>query len=158
MRLAFTYTLATLFLGIIFSSSAFAQAAPTRQNPSTVQQTAEPGTGAELVKCGRISDSGESGRECTFQDLITLVGDTITFIIEKIIAPLLVLGLVYHGARMVIYPDKAAERAKIKKGLWAMLIGVVFMLGAWLIVKTITVSFGVKFSDNPQTGVIQFLE
>ncbi len=117
------------------------------------------GTGAELVKCGRIAGTtGGSVEECGFNDLIALVGDVIRFVIFNIITPLMVIGLVYFGARMVIMKDKSKEVAKIKNGLWSMVIGIFFMLTAWLLVKAITTGFGVKFSKDPTTGVMQFLK
>jgi hypothetical protein len=161
MTYIFKYTFSILFATIICSSIGYAQTAvPNTGTPviKTESQGGQSDTGAGLVQCGRISSTGKSGDECTFKDLITLVGDTISFIIKNVIIPLLILGLVYHGARMVIFKNKTAEIEKIKKGIWSMLIGIFFMLTAWLLVETITTSFGVKYSTDPKTGVVDFLK
>jgi Type IV secretion system pilin len=142
-----------------------AQAGTVTANTTTGSESVSDAGGqektvAELVKCGRMKGSGDekSQKECTFQDLLNLVGDVIRFVIFNIMAPILLLGLIWFGARLILQQNRSEDIKKIKKGLMSMLLGLFFMLAAWLLVEAITRFFGVQFSSDPSQGVLKLVD
>jgi Type IV secretion system pilin len=161
---------AVLFVSFFLANTPSAQAQlPSSANSNgevvvpdrvtSAQSNANGKRGSDLIKCGRLAQTEDgSGEECDFNDLITLVGAVVKFLIFNIITPLLILGLLYFGCRLVVMKDKAAERTKIKNGLLSMAIGLFFMLASWLLVEAITQFFGVRFSSDPKTGVFKAVD
>ncbi len=95
---------------------------------------------------------------CGFSDLIILVQNAIRFTIFYVIVPLITLVILYYGGMMVIADNKPAQLTKAKKALWKIVIGLFFMLTAWLLVAAVIKAFDVKINEDPTQGPIKLLD
>lgn len=73
---------------------------------------------------------------CTFTNLIFMVNAILKWFI-MIAGSLAAIGMMYSGARMLVNSENAEERTKAKNMFKSILIGVLYVAGAWLIVYTI---------------------
>lgn len=77
------------------------------------------------------------GPNCTFADLITLVQNLINFLI--IISTFLATAaFAYAGILLLTSGGNESALKKAKDIFWKVLIGYLWILGAWLLVYTIT--------------------
>ena len=75
--------------------------------------------------------------DCRFEDLIFAVQKVVNYA-RNLALGISVIVLVVAGFRYMISGDKPAERAKANQMLWKVVLGIFFILAAWLIVKLIT--------------------
>ncbi len=87
-----------------------------------------------LVKC-----NGTPTDPCRFQDFMELVQRILGFILVLML-PLSAIIFAYVGFLFLTSGGNAETKEKAKKVLWKALWGVILVLAAWLIVKTITSS------------------
>jgi hypothetical protein len=125
--------------------------------PIAYAQPAE-GTITSNSECGRMVAEGEELNECDFDDLIKLVQNVIRFTIVYIIIPLITLVVLYYGVMMVIAGNKPAQLQKAKKALWSVVVGLFFMLTAWLLVSAAIRAFDVQVNTDPTQGPIKLLD
>ena len=110
------------------------------------------------VRCGYIGPDGVALPECGFNEFILLIQNLISFSITYIIMPLVVLVILYYGSRLVISSNKPGEIAKAKAAITKVVIGLFFMLGAWLIMNLFIKTFRVNVNRDATQGPIQLLD
>lgn len=123
----------------IFGSSSGNNGSST--STSTIQQPSfwSVDTGL-LPECGySLSDQG---RSCGFNDFIVLINNIIKYIIVLII-PIMAIVFAYAGFLFLTSGGDSAKRTKAKKAMTSAIIGIVIILSAWLIVRTIVRALGV---------------
>jgi hypothetical protein len=97
-----------------------------------------------LVPCG-----GKGEDPCTFQDLAGpegLISKVVNFLIFKIGVPAAAIAIMIGGWLIVTAGGNESKISNGKKIVWAAVIGLVIVLGAWLIVKTIIEYLGAEGS------------
>jgi hypothetical protein len=96
-----------------------------------------------LIPCtGVVTPGDPNSKECTFDDVITLVANLIDFLIF-ILAPILAAINLLRGGWMLLSSGGSAEQMNEAKSLFGKTImGLLIAMGAWLIVKTIMIGLG----------------
>lgn len=84
--------------------------------------------------------------KCGLRDVFVLLNNVLKFVISKLLIPLFVVMIMFIGYQYLMAQGRPGMHAKLKKMLWHMVIGLVLILGAWLIVKTLLSSIG--YSDG----------
>lgn len=92
--------------------------------------------------CARVG----SGSSCHFQDVILQANIIIDFFIWMV-APISILIFSYIGWLYMSSGDNASKRGEAKNAFFAMLKGIFFLLGAYLIVKTIVTGLTGTFNN-----------
>jgi hypothetical protein len=90
-----------------------------------------------LIPCGNTKVDNTVSDPCTFGDLITLAQTVINFLIFKIAAPLAAVMFIWAG---FLYLTAAGNEGQVKKAhelFWAVFIGLVIALAAWLMVSLV---------------------
>lgn len=100
--------------------------------------------GQKLVKCGTGGvENPTTGlidvpyKECTYNDLVTLVQDYISYLVYYLATPIAVLLFGVAGFKLITSGGNPAELTTAKTIFKNTLIGYVVMLSAYLIVKLI---------------------
>lgn len=97
------------------------------------------GTGI-TYECGSAGTDGKFlYGNCTFQDLVAAT-KRVTDYGAKFALSFSVVVLAVVGGRYMVYADNAGERKKTHSMLTSVLIGIGFILAAWLMVTLITTS------------------
>ncbi len=91
---------------------------------------------AGLVPCG-----GGDEPDCDFNELMIMANNIIEFLLYKVMVPLIALGFMYVGARLVLFQEKEAEWTKAKESFVVMAQGVFIILGAFLLIKFVLYQF-----------------
>lgn len=81
------------------------------------------------------------GPDCGFYDIIELANKIINFLLYKVSIPLVALGFMYAGARMVLYQKKEAEWTKTKEMFQDIAMGFGYMLGIYVLIKFVLSQF-----------------
>ena len=93
-----------------------------------------------LVKC-----DGTPERPCDFKAFMSLINRVIDFILKYMVVPIAAIMFAYAGFLLVTAGGEAASaRTKAKNIFFNALLGLVFAVGAWLIVKTLLSILGYK--------------
>ncbi|MGI9118168.1 MAG: hypothetical protein ACR2IQ_01295 [Minisyncoccia bacterium] len=131
-------TFATFALFFIFTLPIFAQ------------------TSSDITVGGFVVCDGGYQNPCTFEHVMILLRQVLNFFIYKLVTPIFVIMLMWQGIKMItssISGAKPVTLTELKKSIQTILVGYLWVLGAWLIVKTIIVilagetpSFGVFFN------------
>lgn len=79
--------------------------------------------------------------DCDFDNLIKLLNNIIKFLLYDIAFPLVALGFMYAGARMILYQKKEAEWTKTKEMLEDIAIGFGYILGTYVLIKFVLSQF-----------------
>lgn len=90
-----------------------------------------------LVPCGNQVQNGVVSDPCTFEDLVRLAQIVINFLIFDIAAPLAAVMFIYAG---FLYLTARGNESQVKNAhdlFWAVFIGLVCALAAWLMVTFI---------------------
>lgn len=100
-------------------------------------------TSSGLIPCGNVVTDGSvsAGQECTFDDLILLAQNVINFLIFKIGAPIAAVMFAYAGFLWVTNAGNEGQITQAKGLFWAVFIGFVVMLAAWLTINMIVTFF-----------------
>lgn len=111
-----------------------------------------------LVPCGSdVAGSSASG-ECGFSDLIVLLQNIISFVLFTLAIPIATMVILWSGIQLLIPGEKqAAALQDAKRRLWKVIVGIFFMLAAWLLVKALLTSLGVQVSDDATQGALDLL-
>lgn len=78
-----------------------------------------------------------SGDDCTFTHFIEFFNQILKFIVI-ISIPIATAGIAWSGGKILLSAGKPEELTDAKKMFTKILIGFMFILGAWLIVYTIS--------------------
>ena len=97
--------------------------------PTTTTSGTASGTG--LVKCGN-----EGGTPCTFNDLFTMVGTVIDFILYTIVPALAAFGFVMAAIIMMTSNGDPGKFKQGKDAMFAIAIGLIIIYLAWFIVDS----------------------
>ncbi len=136
IRISACVLLVSLFLGGV---TTFAQ----QPNPGNVAQPANGG----LVPCGNEKTDNVVSDPCTWEKLVELAQIVINFLIFRIAAPLAAIMFIYAG---FLYVTAAGNEGQVKTAhdiFWAVFVGLVAALAAWLMVSFI-LNFFVKGNYN----------
>lgn len=86
---------------------------------------------------GLVPCDGTAADPCTWEKLVQLAQNVINFLIFKLAAPLAAIMFIYAG---FLYVTNGGDESKVKRAheiFWAVFIGLVIALAAWLVVKFI---------------------
>ncbi len=103
-------------------------------NPGQLTTTQSFASG--LITCDGVDT------ECNFEKLILMINRVINFFIYIIAGPIIALSFAYAGFLMVTSGGNPSKKDEAKSIVGKALVGFIFLLAAWLIVKTILVVFG----------------
>lgn len=79
---------------------------------------------------------------CTFEHVMGFLRFALNFLVYKMITPVFVIMLMWQGIKMItssVNGAKATTLTDVKKSIQTLLIGYLWVLAAWLIVKTVIV-------------------
>lgn len=110
----------------------------------TPEEIAADKKGSGLVPC---TDT------CDLNDVLQLINNIIVFLIKDIFIPIIILLFIYAGYQYITAQGNPAKIANLKKLLWRIIVGMVLVLCAWLIVKTI-----ISILSSEDSGALQFLK
>lgn len=96
-----------------------------------------------------LSNEDGTGRMCGLADAIILIQRLIEYIFILIL-PIAAIVFVYVGYLFLTSGGNADKRSKAKKAMLSLVIGIVIIMAAWLIVKTILQTLGVDTSISEQ--------
>lgn len=75
------------------------------------------------------------GPKCGFYDLIKLANAIVRFLFIDVAIPLVALGIMYAGARLIIFQNKEKEKTAAKEMLTNIGYGFALMLGTFVLIK-----------------------
>ena len=101
-----------------------------------------------------VDDKGKFTNPCGFDQLVALGNSIISFLI-KIGASLGAVSFAYAGWLYVTSGGDSGAVSKAKDIFWKVVLGFIFMLSAWLLIKLILVSLG--YSNPTGIGFIDAL-
>ncbi len=79
---------------------------------------------------------------CTFEHVMGLLRFGLNFVVYKLVTPVFVIMLMWQGIKMItssVGGAKPTTLADVKKSMRTLLEGYLWVLAAWLIVKTVIV-------------------
>lgn len=80
--------------------------------------------------------------KCDLGSVMQLLNNLITFLIKVILFPISILLFVYAGYTYIISQGEPGKRVKVKSMIKHLILGIVLILCAWIIVKTLLVVLG----------------
>jgi len=86
---------------------------------------------------GCFTETDYQVRQCNFDDLLHLVKHLIDFVMF-LAMPIAALVSVYAGWLYLTAGENPGNVSVAKKMFWALIIGVAWVLGAWLVIKFIS--------------------
>ena len=92
------------------------------------------------------------GPNCGFNDLMVLANNIIHFLMFDVSIPLVVIGLVFSWAKLILNQDKEGAWNEAKGSFESIAIGFAIMLGSYVLIKVILSSF-----LNTDKGFMLFL-
>lgn len=98
-------------------------------------------TGGEEFQNGLITCDGITV-PCTFEKLLLMVNKIIRFLIFVIGVPIVVLSFAYAGFVLVTSGGNPSKKEEAKGIIGKAVTGLIILLAAWLIVKTVLLVFG----------------
>jgi len=112
-------------------------------NPSFPEVGAEFNQG--LITCDGITVP------CTFEKLLLMVNKVLRFLIFVIGVPIITLSFAYAGFLMVTSSGNPSKKDEAKSIIGNAVVGLIILLGAWLIVRTVLLVFGYS---GPLLGIL----
>ncbi|MEI7709111.1 MAG: hypothetical protein WCI76_00145 [bacterium] len=100
--------------------------------------------GGSLVPCGHPNpnQNNEITNPCSFKDAITMINTITNFILYKMAIPICAIMFAYSGFLMVSSGGSSESLGRAKKIFTSTVMGLAFVAGAWLIVKTVITTLG----------------
>jgi hypothetical protein len=98
-----------------------------------------------LITCDGIEE------ECDFEKLLLAINKIIRFIVFVIGVPIVTLSFAYAGFLMVTSGGNPSKKDEAKSIIGNAVVGLIVLLGAWIIVRTVLVVFGYT---GPLLGVL----
>lgn len=140
-----------------FVTAAAASAAPAAAATVTTSNVKQPSAPKSAVsdKGGSVFDAPSTGDmglipcdgpECDLNSFFQLLNNLISFFFSTLLLPLFVLMILYLGYSYIAAQGKPGQHAKLGNMAKHMVLGLVLMLCAWVIVRTILVAIG--FQDS----------
>jgi hypothetical protein len=139
MKIKNILLLSIFCFGLFASFNANAQPFSTNLKENVAKVDGADGKVKSIVECG--NDSSTTSR-CRIDDLFDLSTKFASYIIAVIFPALFFFGLYMTLYPLIKDPDNPTNRAESRQNGMKLLIGTVFVLGAYLIVKSILVSIG----------------
>ncbi len=90
------------------------------------------GTGMGLIPC-----DGSDADPCTLNSVLQLMNNLLTFFFQYLLIPLFVVMVMYLGFSYLTAEGKPGQHAKLGSMAKHMILGLLLMLCAWVIVRTI---------------------
>lgn len=84
------------------------------------------------------------GVNCTLEDIFVLINTIIRFAITRLFFPIFIVLILYVGWSYLSAGGNPGKVAKVKSMAFNLFVGVILILGAWLIVRTAINVIGVK--------------
>lgn len=100
-----------------------------------------------LIPC-----DGSSADPCGFPELMKLIDNLITFILEYLILPISVVIFIYGGFLYLTSGSNPNKRTQANKMFKNLGIGIFFCLAAWVIVKIVLTTF--QYDDQTFSPVL----
>lgn len=98
--------------------------------------------GAGLIPCGDVVDANNIvTNPCGFDDIIVLANRIVTFLMYDVVVPLVAIGLMYTGGRLILFQDKEAEWTSAKSRFGDIGMGFAIILGSFVLIKFILMQF-----------------
>lgn len=158
LLIVLTLLVLSIHTSLIHAQSAIPDQADPVIYPSGTGDAAQGGSLAGIVKCGSDVPGSPYNKECGFDDFITLIQDVITYVIFYLIVPIATIIILISGFQLLVPGEKQASAiSDAKNRLWKVLVGLFFILTAWLLVKFVTTTLGVTTSTDATSGPIQLL-
>jgi hypothetical protein len=132
MKKLFTYTIITVIL-LGASTAHFAMAAASTSAAPDSSGIVSP-VGQGLIPC--------DGPECGINHVMILLNNLMNFFFHTVLLPLFVVMVMYLGYSYIAAMGKPGQHAKLGSMAMHMVGGLLLMLCAWLIVKTILTILG----------------
>ncbi|MDQ3244996.1 MAG: pilin [bacterium] len=92
----------------------------------------------------QIEGTGDVSNPCTYTHVFELVNNIVDFILKKLAVPIAAIGIFYAGILMVFSGGSDEQKGKAKKIFTGIAIGLIFVAGSWLLVKTVLSIVGYK--------------
>ncbi len=92
--------------------------------------------------------------KCTFTDVFRLLNNVLTFFIEILLIPIFITIIMYAGYKYIAAGANGGAKANVKKMLQHIVGGIILILCAWLIVRTIMTTL---LNDDYKQSGIEFL-
>ncbi len=103
-------------------------------------------SGGLVPDCGynikTISNSGGTGRMCGLADIITLIQNIIEYIFILVL-PIVAIVFAYVGYLYLTSGGNTAKHTQAKEAMTNLGIGILIILAAWLIIKSVLTTLGV---------------
>ncbi len=80
--------------------------------------------------------------KCDLGSVFALINNVIDFLIKVILFPIAILMFVYAGYTYIVHSDNPGKRVKAKSLIKHLILGMVLILTAWVIVKSLLVVVG----------------
>ncbi len=84
--------------------------------------------------------------KCDLGSVFELANKVIGFLIKVVLFPVSIFLFIYAGFKYITAQGNSAKKANIKKMIGNLILGIVLILCAWVIVKTVLVVVG--YEDN----------
>lgn len=94
-----------------------------------------------LVSTGASNLIVCDGPKCGFYDLLKLANTIVKFLFYDIAMPLVAIGIMYAGARLIIFQNKEKEKTAAKDMLTNIAYGFALMLGTFVLIKFVLSQF-----------------
>jgi len=109
------------------------------------------GNGIVAKNCGY--NLSEGGRICGFGDVIALIQRIIEYIFVLIL-PIAAIVIAYVGFLYLTSGGDSGKKTKAKAAMLSLLKGIILVMAAWLIVKTILVTLGAAPEIKQFLGIV----
>lgn len=141
----------TMIKKIVTHTTAFTVLALVFVVPMFVFAQATPAP-APTSSGGFIVCDGGKQDPCTFEKVMEFVKLVLNFVVYKLITPICVIMLMWQGFKLIASAagTKPASLTEIKASMLKILVGYVWVLAAWIIVKTVVV---ILAGENPSFDV-----
>lgn len=96
-------------------------------------------TGSGLIPC--VGVAGPGGNACDFNSLIVLANNIIKFLLYKVSVPLVAVGAMYAGAKLILADNKESAWTEAKGRFADIGTGFGIMLGAYVLIKVVLFAF-----------------
>lgn len=98
-------------------------------------------SGITLIPCENKVVAGKVTDSCGFDDIMKLANNIVRFLMIDIVMPLIAIGFMYIGARLILYQNKKAEWDAAKGSFENLAIGFGYILGFYVLVKFVLSQF-----------------
>lgn len=106
-----------------------------------------------LITCNGIDEDPNDGvdEHCSFEKLLLLVNKVINFLIFVIGVPIVALTFAYAGFVLVTSGGNSAKKGEAKTIIGKGITGLIIMLAAWLLIRTVLLVLGY---EGPLLGIL----